>query len=387
MHADAAASAPTGLRAALILFATNGALYGVWVVRIPDIKIALDLGEGVLGLVLLAAAVGAVVSFGLSARIADRFGAGRVAIAFCIAMALVVPCLAFAPGPVTLALGLFFLGAFGGSMDLVMNAYATEVEKRARRARMSLLHGSWSVGMAASSGAAAFGLARLDPALHFALGGTLALIAATVAAALIVDPGPQPGGAGKRAALIALPRGAMIPLAAITALAFLIEGAAMDWGGVYVREVLGGSVEQGAAALTLLSLAVMAVRLVGDPITDRLGPARAARICAAGVALGALIASLAATPAIALAGLTVLGAGLSLMAPIGFSGAGRLATSGSGEAVAAVAFMGYAGILLGPVIMGLTGELFGLPTSFAILAGGGIALFVVAGRIGRGPST
>ena len=378
VHADTGA---TGLRAAMILFLTNGALFGVWVVRIADIKLALGLGEGELGLVLLAAAAGAVSTFGLAARAADRFGAGRVTLCFALAMATILPFLALAPSAITLAATLFLFGAAGGSMDLVMNAYATEVEKRARRSRMALLHGCWSIGLASSAGIAALGIARLPTFAHFAGGALLGALAIALAAYLIVAAGPQPRGEGRRAPLIALPHGALIPVAAMTALAFMTEGAGMEWGGVHVRETLGGTVEQGAMALLVLAGGVMVLRLAGDPLIERLGAARALHLCAATLIVGALVAGLAPGPVIALTGLGLMGLGLSLMAPICFSRAGQLARSGSGEAVAAVSLTGYGGVLLGPVTMGLSGELLGLGTSFALLALSGVVLLVLARRV------
>ena len=375
-------SEPTGLRAALILFAGNGALFGVWVVRIPDIKLALGLSEAHLGLVLLAAAAGAVTTFGLSARAADHWGAGRVSLVFCVAMALILPVLALMPSALTLAATLFLFGAAGGSMDLTMNAYGTEVERRAKRSRMALLHGAWSVGMASSAGVAYLGAARLPTLTHFTIGAILGLIACAIAGWLIISPRRQPGGSGKRSALIALPRGPLIGVGIITGIAFMTEGAGMEWGGVYIRQTLGGTVEQGALALLVLSGGVMAIRLVGDTIIERIGAARAAQGCAALVIVGALITGLSVSPALALVGLALLGVGLSLMAPICFSRAGQLAESGSGEAVAAVSLTGYGGILLGPVVMGLSGEAFGLNASFALLALGGAALLLLARRKG-----
>ena len=44
--------------------------------------------------------------------------------------------------------------------------------------------------------------------------------------------------------------------------------------------------------------------------------------------------------------------------------------------------VGYGGILLGPVVMGLSGEAFGLSISFTLLSIGGAALLALALRRG-----
>ncbi|QPH53574.1 MFS transporter [Pontivivens ytuae] len=375
-----AGARPTGLRAALLLFGLNGALYGSWAARIPDIKFSLGLDEATLGLVLLAAACGAVSSFGLAARAADRFGAGRVTLVLAGLAIPPLPMLALAPSAWTLAATLFVFGAVAGSMDLSMNAYATEVEKRAARSRMSLLHGTWSIGFALAAAVAGVVADRLAPAPHLGMIAVVGVGVLAVAVALIVAPGAQ-GAGGPRAALFAIPRGPLVPVAALVAIAFLAEGAVMDWAAVHVREGLGGTTAEGARVLTAFALTMVAVRLAGDAVMDRLGPVTTARIAAGLATVGALGMAFAPTPIWAAVAMVPLALGLGPMAPLGFSQAGKKARGGSGEAVAAVALTGYGGILVGPVLMGFSGAALGLGTSFGLIALGGVAMFLLGRRL------
>ena len=62
-------------RAAVLgVFFANGVVIGTWVVRIPAIKDELGLGEGLLGVALLGAAVGALVAMPLVGALVSRFG-------------------------------------------------------------------------------------------------------------------------------------------------------------------------------------------------------------------------------------------------------------------------------------------------------------------------
>ena len=78
-----------------------------------------------------------------------------------------------------------------------------------------------------------------------------------------------------------------------------------------------------------------------------------------------------------LLGFFVLGAGFALISPIAYSRAANDRDLPAGAGLAAVATMGYGGMLIGPVIIGAFASFFGISTAFGImiLLGTGILLF------------
>ena len=68
----------TPWRSVAAAFALNGVLLGCWASRVPAITAGFGLDEGALGLLLLVMGVGALVSFPIAGKLADRFGAVRV---------------------------------------------------------------------------------------------------------------------------------------------------------------------------------------------------------------------------------------------------------------------------------------------------------------------
>src|SRR6266850_1016514 len=64
--------------AVAMLFFLNGALFASWVSRIPAVQSARGLGNGNLGLALLAVALGAVVAMPLGGMLTARFGSDRI---------------------------------------------------------------------------------------------------------------------------------------------------------------------------------------------------------------------------------------------------------------------------------------------------------------------
>jgi hypothetical protein len=69
-----------------------------------------------------------------------------------------------------------------------------------------------------------------------------------------------------------------------------------------------------------------------------------------------------------LAGFALVGFGASNIVPVLFSLTGRQNVMPSGLAVAAVVTVGYAGILIGPALIGFVADATGLPAAFGLLA-------------------
>lgn len=77
---------------------------------------------------------------------------------------------------------------------------------------------------------------------------------------------------------------------------------------------------------------------------------------------------LAPLPLIAQSGFIFIGLGAANLVPIIFSAAGRQKIMPSSLAVASVTTTGYAGILLGPALIGFAANLSSLATAFWLLA-------------------
>src|SRR5882757_6827063 len=170
----APAPMPPRLRAARLavamLFFLNGALFASWVSRIPAVQSARGLGNGELGLSLLAVALGAVVAMPLGGMLSGRFGSERISKITALLYCLLLPVLILAPNLATFVITLFLFGAFHGALDVAMNAQAVVVEKLYRQPIMSSFHALWSTGGLA--GAATGGLIAsqgVTPLAHLSL--------------------------------------------------------------------------------------------------------------------------------------------------------------------------------------------------------------------------
>ncbi|WP_298837288.1 MFS transporter [uncultured Roseobacter sp.] len=369
-----------GWRAVVAAFTFNGLLFGVWASRVPAFKEGFALEPGTLGLLLLALAAGAIVSFPLAGALSEKWGADRLTIrcAFVYGPALVA--LALAPGPVSLAVLLFFFGAAHGSMDVAMNGWGAQIEDRLERSTMSVFHAAFSLGagLGAASGYAAVS-AGLGVLPHFAAvvvpGGILALalmIPAAAAPTAVTGPDSPPGP------LVALPRGALGFVGLIALSASMGEGAIADWGAVFLRIAVEATEAQAALGYAVFSIMMVLVRLTGGHLTERFGPVLTTRASAVSAFTGMMLVVFSEALGTVLSGFALVGAGYAVLMPLVFSRAARDETMAPGPAIAAVATLGYGGMLLGPPVIGFIAELTGLRLSFLVLAALAVMAFVLA---------
>lgn len=364
---DAAARAARAATAAI--FCLDGIGVANWVVRIPAVQERLALGTGVLGLALLAMAVGALVAMPVAGRIVARRGSAPVTRAAALAFAATLPLPGLAPTLPLLVLALLLLGAANGALGVAMNAQAVAVERRyerqAGRPIMSSFHALFSFG--GLVGAATGGLAAargIPPGPHLT-GVALLVLAAALAATPRMLPATadaSPGTTG-RAPLTR-------PLLALGVVAFCVlfgEGAMADWTSVYLRDAAGAGPGLAAAGYAAFSLAMAGLRAGGDALTLRLGPRRLVRLAGLLATAGLALATLVPRAGWAIAGFALVGAGFSIVFPTVLTGAGRLPGSAPGAAIAAVSTFGYAGFLAGPPVIGLVAEWTGLRGGLAVV--------------------
>lgn len=373
--AEGRVSGLRGARAALsMIFFVSGAGIGLWAAHIPVVQARLGLGKGDLGIALLALSLGAVLMMPLTGFIAARLGSGRATLLTSLAFAATLALPVLAPDFPLLIVAVLAFGAAFGAMDIAMNTQATRLERLWGSPIMSSVHGFYSLG-----GLVGAMLGGGIVAAGFGGGGGVALFAViALAAVLLARQTLLVGGTAARSEpgpLLTLPRGAAIPLGALAFLAFMAEGAVLDWSGVHLVEI-GASTAAAANGYAGFSLAMVLCRFLGDPVVARLG--RPAVLVGGGalVATGFAVAVAIAEPWAAVAGFAIVGVGAANLVPVLFTLAGRLPGIPAAYGVAGVATPGYGGLLVGPPLIGFLAEHAGLAAGFLLLAAFGMVLAV-----------
>jgi fucose permease len=147
-------------------------------------------------------------------------------------------------------------------------------------------------------------------------------------------------------------QGAVIALGLIVFADMLCEGAAADWGAVYLRNSLDAVPLVAGLAYAAYALAMLAVRLSGNRLFTRFAAHRLLPLLAAIASLGFGTGLVIDSPVSVLLGFALLGVGLGGVVPMILSAAGAVSNVETGRAVAAVAGCGWAGYVVGPVVIG-----------------------------------
>lgn len=364
--------------ASLTAFFLNGTVFGVWATQIPIIKTTLDLSAATLGSALLCLAAGALTAMVASGAFLARVGSASVTRITALAFAGMLPLLSLMPDVLSLCAALALFGAAGGTMDVAMNAQGAEVERRLGRPIMSSLHGMWSLGGLAGAGLGGLLLSVLAAPLQAALVAAFLLLLFLAVQAHLLPAPAERGGDG-----LALPDRNTLLLGLLALLAFMSEGAILDWSAIYLREDLNGAAALAGFGFAVFSGAMAAGRFCGDRLRHAVGGVTLVR-CGGLLAFGGLaLALLGGTPALALVGFGLTGLGLSNIVPVLFSAAGAAEDGSAGRAVAAVSTLGYTGVLAGPALLGFVAEASSLATSFGLIAGLVVVIAAAAPGVSR----
>lgn len=352
------------VHAARAFFFIGGFGTATWAPLVPLLRERLMVGDDVLGMLLLCIGVGSLLTMPLSGALAMRLGCRRVVMTASIlfaAILLLVSCV----DALSLAVPIVLIfGAVMGCIDVVVNIVAVVVEKGIGRRIMSGMHAFWSLGGFAGAGLYGVwvGLLGLTPFQSTAIAAGLILLLTVVFGRHLI---PYGGGSG---ALLALPRGIIVFVGMTAFIAFLSEGAVMDWGGVYLTTVRGMDLALAGTGYSVFSAAMLTMRFLGDRVVQRIG---ALSVAVGGALLafgGILLVMFAPVDALLYVGFFAIGIGSANIVPVFFSLMGRQNVMPVSAAVSAVSTMGYLGILAGPAAIGFVSSLTTLQTAFAMLA-------------------
>lgn len=347
-----------------LCFAAAGFGVACWAPLVPFTKLRLGVGDGALGLLLLCLGAGSVAAMPLTGILAARFGSKPVILAGGFCVALFLPLLAVMDRPVSLAATLLVFGASLGSLDVAMNLHAVEVERALSRPLMSGFHALFSIGGFAGAGFMTLMLSNHVSPFHSAIVASIAVASAIGAA----SPHLLRTSDGKQSRLLVLPHGIVLVLALLAFVAFLVEGALLDWSALLLVTTRMVAPARGGVGYMFFSIAMTAGRLTGDRTVAWLGDRKVFLLSGLTAVSGfALLLATNLRP-IALSGFVLIGLGAANIVPTLFRRAGNQREMPTSLALAAVTGAGYAGMLAGPALVGFIAHSIGLRGAFIALA-------------------
>ncbi len=338
------------------MFFVHGFLFASWTAHIPRLKQHLALGDGRLGFALLAAPIGSILAMAVAGRFLPTVGSRRMVQLALLGYCVSGPFIGLAGSLATFFVAFLLWGFFQGTLDVSMNTQAIAVERLSGRVLMPGFHGSWSTGalVGAVTGAVAVGLGvSLSEQLLILAVPSLLVVGWLTTRMLpdrtFSDPDSSGGASGGRRSVV---QGAVLVLGGIAFADMLCEGAAADWAAVYLHGTLHVVPLIAGLGFAAYALAMVVTRLAGNRLFTRFRAHRLLPLFTVIATLGFAAGLVIDRPLSVLVGFALLGAGLGCVVPMVLSAAGSVDDVNTGRAVAAVAGCGWAGYVVGPVVIG-----------------------------------
>ncbi|MFI8523151.1 MFS transporter [Promicromonospora sukumoe] len=339
-------SSLTGARIAVAAaFFAQGFVFISLTTRLPRFLEQWGLDEVALSLLLLMMVLLAGVGSLVAERAAHRVGSAPMLRLGLALMVVAVPAITLAPAVGFFVGGVALYGIALGLVDATSNMQAVDLEHRYGRPILPSSHGYWTTG-----GIIAAAIALATGHLSPEVGAFVAVVPLAIAFARFV-PRVVPGadvGPGvdvvpphQTAPSDAAPVPTPVPwkpiwlVGAGLVVFYMVDTTASTWGPVYLARSFDAPGNLVALATFPYLVTSIVVRLAGGALVTRFGVTPLLRIGAV-VASGALaLVALAPTWQVAVAGFTVLGAAVALVAPLSFSAAGRIAAGPTADGPAA----------------------------------------------------
>lgn len=352
-----------------------------WAPLIPFAQQRLHFNHADFGLLLLCSGLGAMLAMPATGKIVQRVGC-RVPIGFALLLlAVLLPSLSLWTTPLMMAITLFLFGTAAGSLGVALNIQAVVVEKNSLKSLMSGFHGMASLGGLA-------GVLTITALLALSISAVMSAFAVSLLLVIIIflsvpysikaveNTSLEASSKVKKSIRQRLPQPLIILIGIACFIIFMVEGAAMDWSGIYLTQQYGVNAAFAGLAYTFFAIAMTTGRFTGDYLIRYFGEKKLLTYSAICATLGLALVSIAPYWWLVLVGYTLVGTGCSNIVPIMFSRAGRQTVMPSAVALSCVSTMAYTGILVGPAFIGMVSELIGLSTVFMALSG--LLLLIVA---------
>lgn len=360
--------------------ATRGAYFiagftvAAWAPLVPYAKVRSDLSDGALGLLLLCLGLGSVILMPLTGMLTSRFGCRKVITVLTLLGCITLPLLALLDFPLALGLALLFFGAAAGGLDVSSCIQAIMVQKESGRQIMPAMLAFYSIGnIAGPSWVSLLLYCGLSPF-------TAALCSSGVILAVLLfcqrDLAPKQTVKEEAGSLVVFPRGAVLFLGSICFTVFLVEGAMMDWGSLFLINYKGFDESYGGIGFAVFSAAIAFGRMLGERLIRLVGGETRMILFGCLMSFCGFLLTLFVLPGkMVLVGFCLIGFGNANVIPLLFSAAGKQKTMPAAAAVSAVTTLGYSGILIGPAFIGFLAQLTTLFWAFSLL---GVLMLVVA---------
>ncbi len=354
--------------------------------RMPDIKAAMGVGESTLGLSLIGLPLGTLAALTFAAPFLERFGFRRSLLTILPLVTLAYAIAAHVMNPLGFFLLLIPVGLLIGCVEIIVNVEADRTEALVKKRIMNRSHAFWSFGFFAAGlyGAA---MAQLGVSLQWQLALMVLFSVVTVFFCLgQFQPAPTRTNETDTAKpRFARPTWPILVLVGVTASAMLMEGAGIDWSAIYMRNIFSSSPFIAGSAVATVALSQAVARYFADAYVEKHSPSGVARFLLWLLAAGIVCVFFPIAPWISLLGFAFIGIGTSAIFPLAVSAAAQRTDRASTTNVAALVQIAFTIFLVGPPLLGLVAEHWGIRWTYGIALPLVLLSIASAGALGNKP--
>lgn len=367
------------------LFFMAGLCFASWASRIATVQQTMGLSDAALGAVLFSLPVGLMLSLPFSGWIITKIGSKRVLLGAILGYGIALVCLGLAQNTFQLVICLACYGFAGNAVNISVNTQAVAAEGLHDKPIMASFHGLWSLAGFTGAGIGTFMIGRrIDPFYHFIIIMAILLAGVIIASKYLYDDHDTAKNLVAPSLSIRERLSLIVPLLTLGSIAFcsmICEGAMFDWSVIYFKKVIIAPIALQGAGFTAFMFTMAGGRFIADFFVHRFGLKRTLQVSGTLTTTGLLIAVIFPYLYTAIAGLMLVGAGVSSVVPMVYSAAGKSKTMSAGVALAAVSTIGFIGFLIGPPLIGFIAGLATLRASFIFIALMGTSVVILSSRV------
>ncbi|WP_349929670.1 MFS transporter [Acinetobacter sp. A1-4-2] len=356
----------------LLSFFSLGLSTAAWAPLIPYAQQRLHLNHADFGTLLLCIGAGSMLAMPATGLLIQKVGCRAIISVAVLLLLMVLPTFALTSSILIMAIALFLFGTAAGSLGVAINLQAVIVEKNSAKSMMSQFHGMCSLGGLAGvmtvTALLAAGVSPLMSALAICLLLVVLSVMAVPNSLEVIKKEPKTDTTEVESKTKKLPSPLIILMGLVCFIAFLSEGSAMDWSGIYLINEYGVKPALAGLAYTCFAIAMTSGRFAGHYLIKALGEKNIIIYSAVCAALGLFTVVVAPHWIVVLLGYVLLGLGCSNIVPVMFSRVGRQNVMSKAAALSCVSTMAYTGSLLGPALVGISSEMMGLSVVFGFIA-------------------
>lgn len=369
--------------AVFCLYFCSGICFSSWASRIPDIKIALGLGDAAWGTILLMIPIGQICGMTISGLLISKVGSRRIYPIALTGYVLALLAIGISSTEYALILSLIVFGFFGNFCNISLNTQAVTLENAYNRPIMASFHGGWSLaGLTGASVGLLMASLHVPPIYHFCIVGALVIVTLLINKPYLQDDlkrekDPADVANKKRNK----PETFLFLLGIVAFCGMAAEGAMSDWSGLFLIDVVGTEKHLAPIGLAAYMITMASGRFMIDKATQRWGRQRVLQAGGVLIATGLFTAVTFPYFITTIIGFMIIGFGTAGIVPTIYSVAGQHTKIPTSIALTIVSSVSFLGFLMGPPLIGYIASATNLRYSYALIGLFGICIVVLASVI------